>query len=112
MLLNLHVKNLALIDEVEITFSDIARTKKRYSFTEEERLSFVLFGILYSSRCNNFHANVAARMHSINANKETFEMYTDIFLMEYIILAIHMHSQGILSDAALDKVKKNEELMI
>ena len=39
-------------------------------------------------------------------------MYTDIFLMEYIILAIHMHSQGILYDAALDKVKKNEELMI
>ena len=49
---------------------------------------------------------------SINANKDTFEMYTDIFLTEYIILAIHMHSQGILSDAALDKVKKNVELMI
>lgn len=106
------LRKLVKGDEVEITFSDIARTKKRYSFTEEERLSFVLFGILYASRCNNFHGNVAARMNSINANKETFEMYTDIFLTEYIILAIHMHSQGILSDAALDKVKRNVELMI
>ena len=106
------LRKLVKGDEVEITFSDIAGTKKKYSFTEEERLSFVLFGILYASRCNNFHGNVAARMNSINANKETFEMYTDIFLTEYIILAIHMHSQGILSDAALDKVKKNVELMI
>lgn len=99
-------------DEIEITFSDMAGEKKIYSFTEEERLSFVLFGILYASRCNNFHGNVASRMNSINANKETFEMYTDIFLTEYIILAINMHNQGILSDAALDKVKKNVELMI
>lgn len=99
-------------EEVEITFSDTAKTKKKYSFTENERLSFVLFGILYASRCNNFHGNVAARMNSINANKETFEMYIDIFLTEYIILAIHMHSQGILSDAVLDKVKKNVGLMI
>lgn len=99
-------------EEVEITFSATEGTKKRYSFTEKERLSFVLFGVLYASRCNNFHGNVAARMNSINANKETFEMYTDIFLIEYIILAMHMHSQGILSDVVLDKVKKNVELMI
>lgn len=41
-------------------------------------MSFVLFGVLYASRCNNFHGNVAARMNSINANKDTFKMYTDI----------------------------------
>lgn len=51
-------------------------------------------------------------MNSVNSNKKTFEMYTDIFLTEYIILAIHMHSQGNLSDVALDKVKKNVSLMI
>ena len=106
------LRKLVQGDAVEITFSDVAKTKQRYNFTEGERLSFVLFGILYASRCNNFHGNVAARMNSINANKETFEMYTDIFLIEYIILAIHMHSQGMLSDLALNKVKKNVELMI
>ena len=99
-------------EEIEITCSDVARTKKKYSFTEKDRLSFVLFGVFYASRCNNFHGNVAARMNSVNANKQTFEMYTDIFLTEYIILAIHMHSQGNLSDVALDKVKENVSLMI
>ncbi len=33
---------------------------------------------LDASRCNNSHGNVAARMNSINANKDTFKMYTDI----------------------------------
>ena len=49
-------------EEVEITFCDVQGTKKIYKFTEVERMSFVLFGILYASRCNNFHGNVAARM--------------------------------------------------
>lgn len=106
------LRALMLGKDVEITFCDVQRTKKKYKFTDEERLSFVLFGILYASRCNNFHGNVAARMNSINANKDTFKMYTDMFLTEYIILAIHLNSQGALSDVVLNKVKKNANLMI
>ena len=45
-------------------------------------------------------------MDDINANKDTFKMYTDMFLTEYIILAIHLNSQGALSDVVLNKVKK------
>lgn len=78
----------------------------------KERLTFVLFGILYASRCNNFHGNVAARMNSIHANKDTFKMYTDIFLTEYVILGMHMNSRGMFSDIALDKIKENANLMI
>lgn len=78
----------------------------------EQNMSFVLFGVLYASRCNNFHGNVAARMNSINANKDTFKMYTDMFLTEYIILAIHLNSQGALSDMVLNKVKENANLMV
>lgn len=104
--------NTGLGKEVEITFCDVQRTKKKYKFTDEERLSFVLFGILYASRCNNFHGNVAARMNSINANKDTFKMYTDMFLTEYIILAIHLNSQGALPDMVLNKVKENANLMV
>lgn len=106
------LKALMMGEEVEITFCDAQKTKQNYKFTDEERLSFVLFGILYASRCNNFHGNVAARMNSINANEDTFKMYTDMFLTEYIILAIHMNSQGELSDVALDEVKENVNLMI
>ena len=65
--------------EVEITFCDVQRTKKKYKFTDEERLSFVLFGILYASRCNNFHGNVAARMNSINANKDAISAVSASF---------------------------------
>ena len=66
----------------------------------------------HASRCNNFHGNVAARMNSINANKDTFKMYTDMFLTEYIILAIHLNSQGALPDMVLNKVKENANLMV
>ena len=106
------LRALMLGEEVEITFCDVQETKKIYKFTEAERMSFVLFGILYASRCNNFHGNVAARMNSINANKDTFKMYTDMFLTEYIILAIHLNSQGVLSDVVLNKVKENANLMM
>lgn len=48
----------------------------------------------------------------INANKDTFKMYTDMFLTEYIILAIHLNSQGALPDMVLNKVKENANLMV
>lgn len=74
------------------------------------RLFFLVFSMLLVG--NNFHGNVAARMNSINANKDTFKMYTDMFLTEYIILAIHLNSQGALPDMVLNKVKENANLMV
>ena len=41
-----------------------------------------------------------------------FKMYTDMFLTEYIILAIHLNSQGALPDMVLNKVKENANLMV
>lgn len=43
------LRALMLGEEVEITFCDAQGMKKKYKFTDEERLSFVLFGILYAS---------------------------------------------------------------
>lgn len=51
-------------------------------------------------------------MNSINADRETFKMYTDIFLVEYIILAIHMNCRGQLSDQVLERMKSNSEIML
>lgn len=110
--LAIKLRELLLGKEAEITLCDAQGKKQKYRFADIERVSFVLFGILYASRCNNFHGNVAARMNSIHANKDTFKMYTDMFLTEYIILAIHMNSQGKLSDTVLDKVKENAKLML
>ena len=106
------LKKLMLGEEVEITLCDTQGTKRNYKFSEKESLSFVLFGILYASRCNNFHGNVAARMNSIHANEDTFKLYTDIFLLEYIILAIYMNSQGEVSDMVLNRLQDNVNLMM
>ena len=105
------LRKLMLDETVEITFFSEQDRKKEYNFTKEEQLSFLLFGILYASRCNNFHGNVAARMNSINANIDTYNMYMDMYLVEYIILAICMNDLSILSDDALDRVEKNVHIM-
>lgn len=88
------------------------QVNKDVAIVYQDRIYFILFGILYASRCNNFHGNVAARMNSINADRETFKMYTDIFLVEYIILAIHMNCRGQLSDQVLERMKSNSEIML
>lgn len=108
---SLKLKELLIRKETEITFYG-EETREEFQFTDQDKIYFILFGILYVSRCNNFHGNVAARMNSINADKETFKMYTDIFLLEYIILAMHMNYLGQLSDEVLEKIKKNSDLML
>lgn len=87
-------------------------TRQTINFTDEDKITFVLFSILYASRCNNFHGNVASRLNSIYANQESFAMYTNIFLLEYITLAISLNEQNILSDSSLAKLKANESLII
>lgn len=104
------LKDLIWHETVITLYRDVIR--ERFQFTDQDRIYFILFGILYASRCNNFHGNVAARMNSINADRETFKMYTDIFLVEYIILAIHMNCRGQLSDQVLERMKSNSEIML
>lgn len=101
------------IDEfVVISNHKFAQHFEDWKSNKQKTRPYEITVILYASRCNNFHGNVAARMNSINANKDTFKMYTDMFLAEYIILAIHLNSQGALSDVVLNKVKKNANLMV
>lgn len=76
-------------------------------------LRYRIFWImLMESHTVRFPIRHLSVMNSINANKDTFKMYTDMFLAEYIILAIHLNSQGALSDVVLNKVKKNANLMV
>lgn len=95
-----------------VTFKDETLTQKTYVFSDDDELMFIIFGVLYASRCNNFHGNSASRLNSINADKETFKMYTDIFLIEYMLLAITLNISGKLSDAVLIQMKENEKLII
>ena len=85
---------------------------RQYTITDEEELTIVIFGLLYASRCNNFHGNVASRLNSLNADKETFEMYTDMFIIEYMIIAVILNIKGLLSDDVLREVHTNYLLML
>ena len=62
--------------------------------------------------CATRRGFVAVYIEKVRSAECTFKMYTDMFLTEYIILAIHLNSQGALSDVVLNKVKKNANLMI
>ena len=84
---------------------------RQYTITDEEELTIVIFGLLYA-RCNNFHGNVASRLNSLNADKETFEMYTDMFLIEYMIIAVILNIKELLSDDVLREVHTNFLLML
>ena len=81
-------------------------------FSDEEIITFLMFNLLYASRCNNFHGNVASRLNSIYANIDSFKMYTNIFLTEYMVLAILLNNQNILSDDNLQKLKLNANLLL
>ena len=109
---SLKLKELIENGSTQIDKKTSPSTRQTINFTEEEKLTFVLFSILYASRCNNFHGNVASRLNSIYANQESFTMYTNLFLLEYIILAISLNEQNILSDSSLSKLKSNEKLII
>ena len=45
-------------------------------------------------------------------NYDRWEHFYKKIVPEYIILAIHLNSQGALSDVVLNKVKKNANLMV
>lgn len=105
------LQELFIFHATQITLKDTSQTQKIYSFSNKDELIFLIRGILYASRCNNFHGNSASRLNSMNANKNTFIMYTDIFLIEYMLLAISLNIHGNLSDLSLNKMLENVNLM-
>lgn len=109
---SLKLKELIETGTTEIDEKYPTSTRQTINFSDEDKITFVLFSILYASRCNNFHGNVASRLNSIYANQESFAMYTNIFLLEYITLAISLNEQNILSDSSLLKLKANESLIL
>lgn len=100
---------------VEVQSADFELKDKsieNVTFTDKESLELVIRFILYASRCSNFHGNVASRLNSDHAHEKTFVMYNNLFLLEYILLAISLHFQGYLTDECLSKLKANEELIL
>lgn len=59
------------------------------SFTSEiQRMEFLVFSLLYASRNNNIHGNVASRVNSIFSNADTITAATWNFLFGYFYLSL------------------------
>lgn len=110
--LALKLKNLMTGMSVNITLKNATSQTTSVILTDKERLEFLVYCILYASRCNNFHGSVASRLNSRYADQESYITYMTIFLVEYIILAISLNERGILSGNELLRMKRNESLMM
>lgn len=84
---------------------------KELNFTDRDIVIFIIRYILYASRCSNFHGNVASRLNSDNAEEKTYEMYSNLFLLEYMLLGVSLHIQGYLLDDCLNSLKANKDLL-
>lgn len=59
------------------------------SFASEiQRIEFLVFSLLYASRNNNIHGNVASRVNSIFSNADTITAATWNFLFGYFYLSL------------------------
>ena len=72
--------------------------------TEKERLEFVLLCILYSVRNNNSHGNVASRMNSVYANKDSFKAAEYVYLLGHMFLSLIMYKN---QDIEIDDLRIN-----
>lgn len=109
---SLKIRELLNTGRTEVSEPNNPEGKHTIEHNDEKNLGFVMFCILYASRCSNFHGNVASRLNSIYAEDEYYSSYFNLFLLEYIILAISLNNIGILSTSALEKLKGNERLRI
>ena len=112
IVVSLSQKLRELVEKQITTITIEGKEEKQIEFTEKQSLEFVIRFIIYASRCSNFHGNVAARLNSDNAHEKTFAMYTNLFLLEYMLLAISLNIQGKLSDECLKSLKNNETLLL
>lgn len=80
-----------LVNNPELDQFDVAGNPipKKAAFTNDiDKLEFLIFGLLYASRNNNIHGNVASRLNSIFANSKTITASTWNFLFGYFYLSL------------------------
>ena len=81
------------------------------NITNHKKIEFLIFQILYASRCNNFHGNVASRLNGRNSNQESYNAYKYVYLTAHMFLGIGMHINGYIDDAILNTQDANRMLI-
>ncbi|MFQ6576099.1 hypothetical protein [Pseudomonas sp. UM16] len=78
--------NKPMLDQFDTNGSSLPQ---EISFASEiQRVEFLVFSLLYASRNNNIHGNVASRVNSIFANADTITAATWNFLFGYFYLSL------------------------
>lgn len=108
----LAVRLRKLVENKKAEFLMEDKSIQEIQFSNRDAIALVIRYILYASRCSNFHGNVASRLNSDNAEEKTYEMYNNLFLIEYMLLAISLHMQGYLSNECLERLKANKDLLL
>lgn len=81
------------------------------SLSNKETLTMLIISVLYGSRCNNFHGNVASRLNSIYSNDTSYISYKYVYLLAHIILGISLNVLGYLSDFELENLEINNKYL-
>ena len=92
--LSLKLKELLAGNGCQLQNKDSGYKGKIELLSFQERLSFLIFIILYSVRNNNTHGNVASRMNSEHANSESFKASEYVYLLGHMFLSLIMYRNG------------------
>lgn len=68
------------------------------NFNNRNKIEFLLFSILYATRCNYFHGNVSSRLRSQFVNEETYFSNKYVFVLSHIFLVIALNINGYIGD--------------
>lgn len=104
------LKTLVQIGEVEFTSSTLSKTYNQ-KFESKDRIEFLLKSILYASRCQNFHGNVASRLGSIYSDNNSYLAYRYVYLLAHTILGISLNINGYLTDLEIKNLEKNSNIL-
>ncbi|MCS3793790.1 hypothetical protein [Aeromonas hydrophila] len=104
-----HNLSISLRDMLEGNICKLDNKDSKYSgeiklLSFHERLSFLVFVILYAVRNNNTHGNVVSRMNSAYTNSDSFKAAEYIFLLAHMFLSLIMYKNG---DLHLDELGFN-----
>lgn len=107
----LALKLKELIEVGKTTIKDKNNNFYEIEFTFEEKLEFLIFQILYSSRCTNAHGNVASRLNSVHTKQSSYNSYVYVCLTAYTLLSICFHINGYIDKNILNALNKNNKFL-
>ena len=90
--LGMSLKKLVINGVCEIT--DVKGNKDILNLSEKDKIQFLMDNILYAVRCNSFHGNVASRLNSVYANKDSYLTSKFLCILSYYLINVALIAEG------------------